>query len=306
MFIRSEFMRINRVFFCLLLVFCWVKTTQASLVTVSYTATIGFNSSSVIGTGGQNAGALIDELFGPGIGSSGHAVLTGTFTYDNNTSALNSNNRSAGYVNSITTARLNLAESVTNANISDIAQNASTSEFGYNTNPSSGFCADRAGCDAVGLAFTPTGNVVQVVNNSNFFILQDGRRVNFSNRDGVFFELGQTASNNEFSPKLSTSTFGDIFVDGVSLGFISNANRSLINSVALPTTDNFVTSDEVETTLFTIRFSGNNLISNSISLDGTINSFTTAVPIPSGFWLIGTGLLGLFKLDRQKKLKLKC
>lgn len=144
-------------------------TASAAPVTVSYSAIIGFDPSATVGVGGQNAATLIDELFGPGIGSKGSATLTGVFTYETTTPAFNSNNRSAGYVNAITGASAAIGHSTVTADIGEIAANATTSEVGYNTNPSSGFCGGREECAAAGLAFTPTGNMVQAVNDSNSF-----------------------------------------------------------------------------------------------------------------------------------------
>ena len=65
-----------------LLVLAIPLSTNAAPIIVSYSATIEFDSSAAVGTGGQNAGILIDELFGAGIGSGGSATLTGMFTYE--------------------------------------------------------------------------------------------------------------------------------------------------------------------------------------------------------------------------------
>src|SRR5690349_7036356 len=102
---------------------------HAAPVTVSYSATIGFDASATVGVGGQNAGMLIDELFGPGIGSTGTATLTGTFTYEDTTLAFNSNTNSSGYVNARTGAAATVGSSTVNAVISEIAANAATSSI---------------------------------------------------------------------------------------------------------------------------------------------------------------------------------
>ncbi len=290
---------INRELFSLFLLMGSIQSTYAAVVTVSYTATIGFDPSATVGVGGQNAETLINELFGPGIGSTGKANLTGSFTYETNTLALNSNTQGAGYVNAITAASATLNGSSVNADISEIALNAETSDIGYNTNPSNGFCGSREGCLAIGEPFTSTGNLVQVINDSNFFILRDGNRTDFFNRDAVSLSLGATDSDNEFSPKLVTPSFGDVFVDELGLLFVSDANRSLINSVEIPTTDTFVTSSEIETTILSLTFSGKN-IPDGFTLEGELNDFTTVVPVPAAIWFMGTGLLGLIGKTRCK------
>ncbi|ADJ27830.1 hypothetical protein [Nitrosococcus watsonii] len=48
-------------------------------LTVSYGAIIGFDPTATVGTGGENAQTLIDELFGTGIGSTGLVSVTGSF-----------------------------------------------------------------------------------------------------------------------------------------------------------------------------------------------------------------------------------
>lgn len=276
-------------------------SASATPVTVSYSATIGFNPSATVGVGGQNAGMLINELFGPGIGSTGSATLTGTFTYESTTPAFNINNRSAGYVNAITGATATIGTPTVAANIHDIEANAATSDFGYNTNPSAGFCSDREGCAAFGLPFTPTGNVVQLVNNTDFSLLQNGNRVNYFNRDGVFLGIGSTDSDSNFSPLLSTSSFGDVNVHGLTLILISNASRSLIDSVLLPDSASFVTSSQVETSIFELVFSGPGLANNFI-LNGQLTNFTTSpVPEPESWAMMMAGLALLGSRIRRLK-----
>lgn len=147
----------NKCCFGVLFALALPLTTNAAPVTVSYSATIGFTPSATVGVGGQNASILIDELFGSGIGSTGTATLTGVFTYESTTPAVNSNSRSAGYVNTITGATATIGPSTVTADIAEIATNKATSEVGYNTNAVSGFCATQEECAGAGLAYTPTG-----------------------------------------------------------------------------------------------------------------------------------------------------
>ena len=266
-------------------------TSNAAPVTVSYSATIGFNPSATVGVGGQNAGTLINELFGPGIGSKGTATLTGVFTYESATPALNSNSLSAGYVNAIMGATATMGRSTVTADIGEITANAATSAVGYNANPSTGACGDREGCAAVGLPFTPTGKVVQVVNDSNFFLIQNGNRVNYFNRDDISLAVGPPNSHCFFSPLLSTPSFGDVNVHGLGLNLISNASRSLTNSVLLPDSASFVTSSEVETSILTLVFSGSGL-KNDFTLTGQLTNFTTSpVPEPASWAMFISGLI---------------
>src|SRR5690606_8039689 len=166
---------------------------------------------------------------------------------------------------------INFDNSSATASISGIAANAASSTIGYNTNPSSGFCSSLEGCAAVGLAFTPTGNLVTTVNDSDFFLIREGNTVNYFDRDAVFLGAGFTGTG-EFSPSLPAPSFGSISVDGVLLGFISDADKSLVDSVALPDAASFVTSDEVETTVLEISFIGNNLIDDFL-LTGELTDF---------------------------------
>jgi hypothetical protein len=265
-------------------------SANAAPVTVSYSATIGFDPSVTVGAGGQNAGTLINELFGSGIGSTGTARLTGTFTYESTTPAFNINNGSAGYTYAVTGATATIGASTVATDIHDIAANAATSSVGYNTNPSSSFCGSREGCAAVGLDFTPTGNIVQVIDNSNFFLIQNGNRVDFFNRDAIRLSIGFTDSPNNFSPFLSTTSFGDVNVHGLSLTLISDVNRSLNDSVLLPDSNSFVTSSNVETTLFELVFSAPEF-TNNFTLEGQLTNFTTSpVPEPESWAMLVSGL----------------
>jgi hypothetical protein len=277
-------------------------TTNAAPVTVSYSATIGFDPSATIGVGGQNAGTLINELFGPGIGSKGTATLTGVFTYESTTPALNSNSRSAGYVNSITSAAATIGRSTVTANIGEIAANAATSEVGYNTNAGPWFCETREECASGGLAYTPTGNVVQINNDSSFRIIQNGGSATYFNRDAISLGIGLTASNKNFSPLLSAPSFGDINVHGLQLILVSNANRSLIDSVLLPDSGSFVTSSQVETSLLELAFSGPGL-KNNFTLNGHLTNFTTSpVPEPASWAMFISGLIFVISLIGRKRL----
>ncbi|WP_213538611.1 PEP-CTERM sorting domain-containing protein [Nitrosospira sp. NRS527] len=297
----KEIEMLRKLGFGVLLAMAIPFSASAAPVTVSYSATIGFNPSATVGVGGQNAGALINELFGPGIGSTGTATLTGTFTYESTTPAFNINNLSAGYTNTITGATATIGTSTVAADIHNIAANAATSEVGYNTNPSSGFCGDREGCAAIGLAFTPTGNVVQAVNDSNFFLLQNGNRVNYFNRDAISLSVGYTDSDSNFSPLLSTPSFGDVNVHGLALNLISNASRSLVDSVLLPDSASFVTSSQVETSIFELVFSSPKLV-DDFTLSGQLTNFTTSpVPEPESWAMMMAGLVLLGSQVRRLK-----
>lgn len=274
-----------------LLVLAIPLSTNAAPIIVSYSATIEFDSSAAVGTGGQNAGNLIEELFGSGIGSGGSATLTGMFTYETTVPAFNSNNRSAGYVNAITGATATVGRSTVAADIGEIAANAATSEIGYNTNPSSGFCGVRETCAAAGLAFTPTGNRIQIINDSSFFLIQNGNRVNYSNRDAISLGIGFTDSDSNFFPLLSTPSFGDVNVHGLSLFLISDANRSFNDNVLLPDSASFVSSDEVETSILTMAISSPALTDN-FTLTGQLTGFTTSpVPEPTTWAMLMSGLI---------------
>jgi hypothetical protein len=274
---------------------------HAAPVTVSYSATIGFDPSATVGVGGQNAGTLINELFGPGIGSSGTATLTGTFTYESTTPAFNINNESAGYVNSITSATATIGSSTVTANIGEIAANAATSEVGYNTNAGTSFCETREECASGGQAYTPTGNVIQINNDSDFQIIQNGGSATYFNRDAVSLGIGLTDSSNNFSPLLSAPSFGDINVHGLQLILVSNANRSLIDSVLLPDSGSFVTSGQVETSLLELEFSGPGL-RNNFTLDGHLTNFTTSpAPEPETYAMLLAGLCVIGFMARRRK-----
>ncbi len=257
-----------------------------------------------VGAGGQNASTLINELFGPGIGSTGAATLTGTFTYESTTPAFNSNNSSAGYVNAITSATATIGHSTVTANISEIAANAATSEVGYNTNAGSGFCETREECASGGLAYTPTGNVLQINNDSSFRIIQNGGSATYFNRDAISVGVGLTDSNNNFSPLLSAPSFGDVNVNGLQLILVSDANRSLIDSLLLPDSGSFVTSSQVETSLLELTFSGLGL-KNNFTLNGHLTDFTTSpAPEPETYAMLLAGL-GIVSFLGRRKNKFK-
>lgn len=274
---------------------------HAASVDVAYSAEIGFDPTATVGVGGENAAALIDELFGPGIGASGTATLTGSFIYESATSAFHSNSRSAGYINAVTAVSASIGPSSVNANMNDIAANAATSTIGYNTNPlANAFCASTETCAAIGANFTPSGNLVQVINNSDFFIIRDGNREDFSNRDAIFLGAGFTDGETDFAPLLATPTFGDVTVHGLGLLLISNAQRSLVDSVMLPDSESFVRSSQIESTIFTLVFSGVGLNEN-FALSGTVTDIqVTPVPEPTTYAMFAVGTLLIGGLARRR------
>jgi hypothetical protein len=70
----------QKIFLGVLLALIVPFSASAAPVTVSYSATLGFDPLATVGVGGQNAGTLINELFGPEIGSTGTATLTGVLS----------------------------------------------------------------------------------------------------------------------------------------------------------------------------------------------------------------------------------
>lgn len=272
-------------------------STNAAPVAVSYSATIGFNPSATVGVGGQNAGTLINELFGSGIGSTGTAKVTGVFTYESTAPALNSNSRSAGYINAITGATATIGASTVTADIQDIAANAATSQIGYNKDPSSSiWCVSPGTCLQNNLTFAPTGNLIQVVNNSDFYLNPNGTPAYYYDRDAIALAIGFTPGHSALFPRLSTPSFGDVNVQALSFILISTADKSLVDSVLLPDSASFVTSSEVESSLLTLVFSGPGL-ENDFTLTGQLNNFTTSpIPEPASWAMFISGLIFVISL----------
>ncbi|GAB3683221.1 hypothetical protein GCM10028792_32190 [Salinisphaera aquimarina] len=233
----------------------------------SYSTSIGFDPSSTVGAGGENAAQLVDELFGPGIGSTGSATLSGSFTYNNAAPQFDGNNASAGYI-AITDANVSLGGTSARANIDTIRANSSTSSVGFNA-VGGGFCGSELGCQSVGLPHVATGNVVQVTNDTEFQIVNTGGTVEFTPRDALSFSIGGTDVQADFGPALSTETFGDVSVDLVSIGLISQQSPDFFDSVALPQDLSFLDDTDLEASIFEIVFSGPSLL-DVFTLQGAI------------------------------------
>ena len=283
------------------------STAYAATVSVEYTATIGFDPAGVIGVGGEATSEFIEALFGPGIGSTGSAEVTGRFTFDSATPAYNSNTRSAGYFDAITSAEISLGTQTVVADLEEINANDATSGFGYNSNDYAGFCGNRVGCASIGQPFQPDGNRIQVINDSDFFILDDsGNREWFYGRDAAFLSLGDTASDNEFSPTLNIPVFGDVFVDSAVLFAISDRSASVLDSVDLPGDKSFLLDDGVETAVLRLTFDGPGLL-NDLLLEGKANLTTkivddkvSAVPNPAALPLL-LSALGILAFRRKPR-----
>ncbi|MCL7944661.1 PEP-CTERM sorting domain-containing protein [Marinobacter sp. ATCH36] len=291
----------------------------AAPITYSYTTNIGFDPTGTIGAGGQNASQLVDELFGPGIGSTGSATLTGSFTYDNTTPQFDGNSRSAGYADAITNATVNFDSTNTaQANIDTIRNNLSSSSVGFNALSNGGFCGGQLVCESVGIPFVPTGNMVQVVNDTNFQITGPDGTVQFTPRDALSFSLGGTDSDEDFSPAISTDTFGDVFVNSVGVTLISEQSLDFFDSVALPENLSFLDNTNLQSSIFSIDFSGPN-IPGGFSLEGILAAVenggmdgdgggpnqppAVSVPEPGSLGILTLGLLGLlgFKARQSRK-----
>ena len=252
----------------------------ADEVMYSFTATLNFEPQEVVGTNGQTAAEFFDEVVAPGSGQAGEATLTGTISWDPTVNAFNSNVSAAGYVNAITAASIQGGGFSVDADVNDIRQNSATSEFGYNTDATGGFCASETSCAAVGLSFTPTGNTIMSVNDADFRLFRrDGSVDIFNDRDFIGFYLGFTESDSEFNPAIETSSFGRVNVGGLATTYISTEDAAIRSSVAIPSTANFLQLSDVEVTAISVDFDSNSLLDGAFRVAGTI----TAISVPVGF-----------------------
>ena len=92
-----------------------------------------------------------------------------------------------------------------------------------------------------------------------------------------------------------------MFVDAVQLTLISTLTDALNASAALPTSGEFVTSQEIDETLFSITFAGENLL-DDVTFEGRAIEVgpPAFIPLPAGLPLLA-GALGLLTLARRRR-----
>ena len=230
---------------------CFLFCQPASSVelTFGYSATILFDPDEVIGIGDQTTEEFFDNLVGEGAGATGELQVVGSFSWETDVTAFNSNQVSAAYVNAITGSTISLGRDTFTADTLEVEANAATSLIGSNTGSTAGFCASLTGCDAVNLNFAPTGSVIQVLNNASFSarnIITGDLISSSTGRDSFQFRLGFTDSIAEYTPVTSTEDFGQVNVGGVTSFFVSTAAASIFAGVSIPDESNFPEIDELE------------------------------------------------------------
>ena len=261
-----------------------IDVAKSATITFGYSATMLFDPDNVVGISAETVGEVLDSVVGEGVGSDGELMLVGTFSWDSNSPFFNSNSVHASYANAINGSTVSIGSSTFTADIDEIAANSATSLVGANTDPTSSFCGSRVGCDAVNLRFTPTGNVVRVLNNANFVVrnILTGELIDTSSslgRDALTFSLGFTDSVAEYFPAVSTQDFGPVNVGGVNMVFVSTSDALVFSDVSLPDAVNFPDLSGIEQVSITLDLNSTQLIEGRLALNGLV----TEVSLASGF-----------------------
>ena len=255
----------------------------------SYTANLDFNPSASLGVNTESGALLFardffNELVGPGVGDSGSLTVNGSFRWDTTTSVFNSNVFSAGYLNAITGATLSWGGVTVAADVGGIQSSASSSIVGYNTDSSiDSACVTRAGCENIGLRFTPTGNTIAVFNDAVVFDVGDidGMSSNANFVDDIEFALGFTDSLNEFTPSIQTDSFGLINIGGLATTF-EDTDALYLSGVSIPSASNFPILGELEAALIAVEFNGASLLDGRATFIGSITSLSIITALCNG------------------------
>ena len=261
------------------------EVAKSETISFGYSGTVFFEQDNVVGISGETLGEFLDSVVGEGTSSAGEFQLSGSFSWDSDNPVFNSNSVSASYVNAITGSTVSIGSSTYTADIDEIAANSATSLIGANSNSSSGFCASLGVCDTLNLAFTPTGNVVQVLNNANFsvFDLITGEQINTSSgRDSLFFGLGFTDSVAEYIPAVSTFDFGRVNVDGVTTLFISTSDASIFSNVGLPGAASFPDPSGLEQATMALSLNSAQLTGGRLTLVALVTEFSVVSSFCNG------------------------
>lgn len=293
-------------------------SAHAGPLVIDFDIAVSFDPDAALGIGGFNTQNFIDELFGDGAPVEGAFNASGQITYDPSTALFDANGASAGYFNGITAVDMTIAGVPISADFELIAANAASSEIGFAADASGAFCSDAEGCDLVGLDLNPSGNVIQTINDSAFFVIEDGEITEIEDSDAIAFQMGATDAAGEFGAAITTENFGDISLDAFSLGFFYDQENSPIVDLLLPSEADIFTSSLLTGTLAIFSFDGVGVPSEAFSLQsdesplfegisfqGEVTSFSVSeapedtdppavpVPLPPSLWLLIAGLIPL-------------
>jgi len=281
-------------------------SAHAVPIAVDFEIEFNFDPNAGVGAGGFNTQNLVDDLFGPAFSNNGRFTVSGQLVYDPTTGLFGGNDGSAGFFNGISSLDLTFGGAATSADFDLIAANAGSSEFGFASDPDGRFCSDLEGCDLVGLPLTPSGNVIQTINDSDFFIVQDGEITTVENQDAIAFQVGATDVDGEFGGPFATQNFGDVLLDGFRLGFFYDLTDSPITDLALPGNAGIFSSSALSGTLAILLFTGAEF-PGGLTFNGEVTSFTISdmdvsdVPIPGALVLFLSGLAALSGVKRRQR-----
>lgn len=261
---------------------------QSAPVTFNFQSTLMFDATQVVNAGGQTVGNVFDAIYGAGTGAAGQLSLSGSLTYDNSTPFYQTSTPvgNGNFLLPITGLQLSIGGIAVNANIASINANNNSSVLGVGITNELTCIGDLAGCAAnqPGVTMKQSSNSALIGNSQ----VPGGT-------DSLFFILGGTGIANDFSPAFNAGGLGDVFVDGILLGFGSSSTPLWNSSTTLPGTNSFFDPA-------TFEFSSVNVLFNGASIEAFGTAGTLApVPIPAAVWLFGSGLLGLVGVARRRR-----
>ena len=283
------------------ILFASCTPASADLITLDFSADLSFDPGATVAAGGINAADIIDEIYGAGFGSLGTVSITGSLTYDSNTSVFQQTQfggaTAANYLLPVTASQLTVAGSTVNADIPLINGSPSSGLFETGVSPS-GFCIGGTSIASCGpIPTVQTVNAALVADNSNVQVVGPNGSVQFTTRDTIAFVLGGAVASPEFAPAWGTGVVGDVYVEGLFLAVVGNPGENLWSSDALPNSPAFFDPNRIDATVLSIAFSGPNLTSplvlqgDATRLDISTTPNPTPTPEPASLALAAGSLL---------------
>lgn len=229
-----------------------MRAAVAETVSFTWAGTMQFQPNQVIP--GGTVGGLFAEFYGTNVAASGSVPVSGRITYTTATFPTVQNNVYIGIRDAISEMTLTLGPVTVAADFPRIAIDPGSSGYVGFAGPRGGFCSSVSDCRDSGIAPGPGwGNAIIVASGTSQTTgnERDTRRLW---GDGMMFGVGNTRVAADFTPSMTTSSYGQIAVDSVSLIVRSQPGQRFLNRLAFPHMRELVGTPAIERTVLTIRF----------------------------------------------------
>lgn len=296
--------------FCLTTLTLACSSVQAAPVTLNFSSDISFSPNSIVASGGQSLGNVLQQSFGIDSSTNSSFTVTGSLVYEANTIAdidrevmsVGISGNVGGYSNSVSSLNLTIAGSGVDADIDAINANADSASSGFYAvasnfgllNPEIGGSSIQTVQSIFPNDSVQTGNAALIGDNLPVAVTgPSGTTPITTASDFIGFSIGTTGIN-DFGAGFNTDA-GELALSSFALIIIGNGTQDLFSGTGLPADDSFYHPDNLDTAIIALALELENGFA-PLRFNAEITSFdiqVSEVPVPAAAWLFGSSLLGL-------------